>query len=225
MNYKSIAIDGPSGAGKSTLAKKLSEALGFLYVDTGAIYRTVALYVFEKGVSANDSLAVTALLDQISIDLCYGEDGLQRMLLDGRDVTEDIRRNEISKYASAISAIPAVRDFLLETQRQFARANNVIMDGRDIGTVVLPNADVKIFLTASSQARAARRWKELDERGNPTDYATVLSELVTRDRNDASRETAPLKAAEDAILVDTTGYTLKKSYDVLLSLIKEKLDS
>lgn len=223
MNYKKIAIDGPSGAGKSTLAKRLGEALGFLYVDTGAIYRTVGLYAFRNGVASTDAKGVTALLDRAVIELRYGEDGLQHMYLGGEDVTREIRRNEISKYASDISAIPGVRDFLLDMQRQFAHTHNVIMDGRDIGTVVLPDADIKIFLTATSEVRAARRWKELEERGSPTDYATVLSELQERDKNDRSRETAPLKAAQDAILVDTTGYTLQESYEALLTLIKERL--
>lgn len=224
MNYQSIAIDGPSGAGKSTLAKKLAEALGFLYVDTGAIYRTVGLYVFRSGTRPDDAEKVTALLPRISIDLRYGGDGLQHMYLNGEDVTGDIRRNEISKYASGVSAIPAVRAFLLEMQRQLARTNNVIMDGRDIGTVVLPDADVKIFLTATSEARAARRWKELEERGSPTDYATVLRELIQRDKNDSSRASAPLKAASDAVLVDTTGFTLRESFEVLLKTIREQLE-
>lgn len=224
MNVKSIAIDGPSGAGKSTLAKKLAEALGFLYVDTGAIYRTVGLFVCRNGVSSTDAEGVTALLDMLSIDLKYGGDGLQHMILNGEDVTVEIRRNEISKYASDVSAIPAVRAFLLEMQRQLARTNNVIMDGRDIGTVVLPDADVKIFLTATSEARAARRWKELEERGNPTGFATVLSDLVQRDENDSSRAAAPLRAADDAVWVDTTGYTLQESFEVLLKIIKERLE-
>jgi len=224
MNVKSIAIDGPSGAGKSTLAKKLAEALGFLYVDTGAIYRTVGLFVCRNGVSSTDAEGVTALLDMLSIDLKYGGDGLQHMILNGEDVTDEIRRNEISKYASDVSAIPAVRAFLLEMQRQLARTNNVIMDGRDIGTVVLPDADVKIFLTATSEARAARRWKELEERGNPTGFATVLSDLVQRDENDSSRAAAPLRAADDAVWVDTTGYTLQESFEVLLKIIKERLE-
>jgi len=224
MDFKSIAIDGPSGAGKSTLAMRLAQALGFLYVDTGAIYRTVGLYAFQKGVASTDADGVTALLSKISIDLRYGEDGLQHMYLGGGDVTEDIRRNEISKYASDVSAFPAVRIFLLDMQRQLARTHNVIMDGRDIGTVVLPDADVKIFLTATSEARAARRWKELEERGSPTGFATVLSDLVQRDTNDSSRVAAPLKAAEDAVLVDTTGYTLQESFEVLLELIRERLE-
>ena len=219
-----IAIDGFSSTGKSTLAKKLAEALGFLYVDTGAIYRTVGLFVCRNGVSSTDAEGVTALLDMFSIDLKYGGDGLQHMMLNGEDVTVEIRRNEISKYASDVSAIPAVRAFLLEMQRQLARTNNVIMDGRDIGTVVLPDADVKIFLTATSEARAARRWKELEERGNPTGFATVLSDLVQRDENDSSRAAAPLRAADDAVWVDTTGYTLQESFEVLLKIIKERLE-
>lgn len=223
MNYQSIAIDGPSGAGKSTLARRLAEALSFLYVDTGAIYRTVGLSAFQNGISSSDISEIETMLQNISIDLRYGKDGLQHMYLNGEDVTEAIRRNEISKYASDVSALPVVRNFLLEMQRQLARTHNVIMDGRDIGTVVLPNADIKIFLTATAEARAARRWKELEERGNPTGFASVLSDLNQRDLNDSSRAAAPLKQAEDAILVDTTGYTLEESFHVLLDLIRERL--
>ena len=223
MNYQSVAIDGPSGAGKSTLARRLAEALGFLYVDTGAIYRTVGLSTFRQGIDCADPGEIATMLKQISIDLRYGQDGLQHMYLNGEDVTEEIRRNEISKYASVVSAIPAVRSFLLDMQRQLAAMHHVVMDGRDIGTVVLPNADVKVFLTATAEARAARRWKELEERGNPTGFASVLSDLNERDLNDSSRAAAPLKQAEDAILVDTTGYTLGESFHVLLDLIRERL--
>jgi cytidylate kinase len=224
MNFRSIAIDGPSGAGKSTLAKRLAEALGFLYVDTGAIYRTVGLYVLQNGGEPPAAEHIPPLLGAIEIDLRYGEDGLQHMYLSGADVTEAIRRNEISRYASDVSAIPAVRAFLLDMQRQLARTHDVIMDGRDIGTVVLPDADVKIFLTASAEARAARRWKELEERGNPTGYSAVLRDLNQRDQNDSSRAAAPLKMAEDAVLVDTTGYTLQESFDALLEVIGERLE-
>lgn len=224
MDFKSIAIDGPSGAGKSTLAKRLSEALGFLYVDTGAIYRTVGLYALRSGVCPTDAAGVSILLNRISVDLRYGGDGLQHMYLGGEDVTEEIRRNEISRYASDVSAIPAVREFLLDMQRQLARTHNVIMDGRDIGTVVLPDADIKIFLTATSEARAARRWKELEERGSPIGYATVLSDLIRRDQNDSNRAAAPLRAAEEALVVDTTGYTLQESFEVLLGLIRGRLE-
>ena len=165
MEHKSIALDGPSGAGKSTLAKLLAKALGFLYVDTGAIYRTVGLAASRRGIPLEDARAVEAILPQLEIGMSYGDDGLQHMYLNGEDVTEAIRRNEVSRYASQVSAIPAVRTYLLEMQRKLAREHDVIMDGRDIGTVVLPQADLKIFLTATAQDRARRRYEELLERG------------------------------------------------------------
>lgn len=225
MSYKSVAVDGPSGAGKSTLAKMLAEALGYLYVDTGAIYRTVGLAARKRGISPRDQAAVSAMLPQLRIELRHGENGLQHMLLDGEDVTEDIRQHEISAYASGVSAIPEVRAFLLERQREMARTHNVIMDGRDIGTVVLPGADVKIFLTASPEDRARRRYEELVARGQQADYDTVYRDLLERDENDSSRAAAPLRQAEDAILVDTTGNSLEQSFDVLLATIREKLEA
>ncbi len=224
MKYKSIAVDGPSGAGKSTLARMLAQALGFLYVDTGAIYRTVALHILRSGAAPEDTAAVTALLGEISIDLKHGDDGLQHMYLGGEDVTQELRRNEISRCASGIAGIQAVRAFLLQMQRDMALRQNVIMDGRDIGTVVLPDADVKIFLTASPEARAKRRYAELLERGQSCDPDTVLSDIVERDRKDSSRTAAPLKQAEDAILVDTTGISLEQSLQVLLETIKERIN-
>lgn len=224
MKYKSIAIDGPSGAGKSTLAKLLAEELGFLYVDTGAIYRTVGLCAFRQGVEPTDAAAVTNLLGGIAVDLRYGDDGLQHMFLNGEDVTEEIRRHEISRYASAVSAIPAVRAFLLQMQRDMAERQNVVMDGRDIGTVVLPDADVKIFLTATPEDRAERRQAELLARGQACDFGTVLADIVERDRNDSSRAAAPLRMAEDAVLVDTTGNSLEQSFYGLLQVIKEKVE-
>lgn len=224
MKYVSIAVDGPSGAGKSTLARMLAESLGFLYVDTGAIYRTVALHILRSGILPQDRAAVTASLDKISVDLKHGDDGLQHMYLDGEDVTDEIRRNEISRCASAISGIQGVRDFLLQMQRDLAMRQDVIMDGRDIGTVVLPDADVKIFLTASPEARATRRHAELLARGQNCDYSIVLSDIIERDSNDSSRTAAPLKQAEDAILVDTTGITLEESLQVLLKTIKERMN-
>ena len=223
MEHKSIAIDGPSGAGKSTLAKRLAQELRFLYVDTGAIYRTVGLQAFRSGVMPTDRDKVVALLPGLDIGLSYGEDGLQRMTLNGEDVTDEIRKNVISRYASGVSAIPEVRDFLLELQRKLAREHDVIMDGRDIGTVVLPHANVKIFLTASSEDRARRRHLELLERGEDVDYATVLSDMMERDRQDAGRETAPLKQAPDAVLLDTTGNTLEESLNILMETVKERL--
>ena len=221
--HKSIAVDGPSGAGKSTLAKLLAKELGFLYVDTGAIYRTVGLKACREGVDPEDGAAVTALLPGLNIELKYGEDGLQHMYLDGEDVTGAIRRHEISRYASCVSAIPAVRDFLLERQRELARTHDVIMDGRDIGTVVLPRADVKIFLTASPEDRARRRYEELRQRGQEADYDTVLRDVIQRDERDTRRSAAPLRRAEDALLVDTTGNSLEESLGVLLDTIKERL--
>jgi len=225
MKHISIAIDGPSGAGKSTLAKQLAEALGYLYVDTGAIYRTVGLAVLRRGLMPSDRAQVSAILEQLTIESGYGEDGLQHMYLDGEDVTEEIRRHEVSGYASAVSAIPEVRAFLLDHQRRFAASNNVIMDGRDIGTVVLPDADVKIYLTASPETRAQRRYQELLERGQITDYETVLRDVVCRDEADMHRSVAPLRQAEDAILVDTTAYDLKESYELILKAIRERLQA
>lgn len=221
--HKSIAVDGPSGAGKSTLAKLLARKLGFLYVDTGAIYRTVGLRAYQAGVDPEDAQAVTALLDGLDIDMRYGEDGLQHMYLDGEDVTDAIRQHVISRYTSCVSAVPAVRAFLLDRQRALAREHDVIMDGRDIGTVVLPEADVKIFLTASPEDRARRRYDELRRRGQETDYDTVLRDIIQRDEHDTRRAAAPLRQAEDALLVDTTGNSLEESLDVLLDTIKERL--
>ena len=225
MEFYSVAIDGPSGAGKSTFAKRIAEELGFLYVDTGAIYRTVGLYAQKNDVDPHDGPAVTALLDSIKIEMRYGDDGLQRMYLNGEDVTTDIRQHVISAYASAVSAIPQVREFLLEMQRNFARTNHVVMDGRDIGTVVLPNAKVKIYLTAEPEDRARRRYEELIQRGQDADYDTVLKDLIQRDYNDSHRATAPLRQAEDAILLDTTGNTLEQSYELIMRTIKERLDA
>ena len=222
MNHKSIAIDGPSGAGKSTLAKLLARELGFLYVDTGAIYRTVGLGASRMNVCLEDARAVESILPQMKIEMGYGEDGLQHMYLNGEDVTEAIRRNEISRYASLVSAIPAVRDYLLDMQRRLARENDVIMDGRDFGTVVLPQADLKIFLTATAQARARRRYEELVERGQQVDQAQILREVMERDERDIHRQTAPLRQAEDAVAVDTTGNSLEESYRQLLEVVREK---
>ena len=222
-HYYAVAIDGPSGAGKSTLAKALAKELGFVYVDTGAIYRSVGYFAFQRGIEAGDSGAVEALLPEIHLEMVYGEDGLQHMILNGKDVTKEIRLPEISMYASKVSAIPAVRAFLLEMQRDMARKHSVIMDGRDIGTVVLPEADIKIFLTATAEDRAHRRFLELQERGTPQPYEKLLSEMRERDANDASRAAAPLRPAEDAVVLDTTGNTFQQSFDLLLRTIKERL--
>lgn len=223
MKYRSVAIDGPSGAGKSTMAKALAARLGYLYVDTGAIYRTLGLFALSRGVSPSDPEAVSALLPEAVITMDYAEDGLQHMYLGGEDVTGAIRTPEVSTAASKISAIPAVRAFLLEMQRDMARRSNVIMDGRDIGTVVLPRADVKIFLTASPEVRARRRHAELSAKGNTDSYETVLRDVMERDERDSNRSAAPLQQAEDALLFDTTDYSLEECVERLLQIVQEKM--
>ncbi len=219
----SVAVDGPSGAGKSTLAKAIAAELHILYVDTGAIYRTIGCYARRQGVDAADTQAVIALLPRIEIGMRYDENGLQHMLLHGEDVTREIRLPEMSLYASAVSAIPEVRSFLLEMQRDFARRSSVIMDGRDIGTVVLPDADVKIFLQADVEVRARRREKELIERGTPRPFEQVLAEMKERDYNDIHRAAAPLRPAEDAVVVDTSQLDFQQSKEKLLKIIREKV--
>lgn len=222
MNIKqyAVAIDGPSGAGKSTLARAAAERLGILYVDTGAIYRTIGLYVQRRGIDPKDTAAVLAALPDIRIGMDHDADGMQRMLLNGEDVTADIRLPEISMYASAVSAIQGVRDFLMEMQRSLARERSVIMDGRDIGTVVLPDADVKIFLYADVEVRAKRRELELRQRGTPKPYEEVLREMEERDYNDTHRAAAPLRAADDAIMVDTSSMDFDASLALLLDVIR-----
>ena len=222
MNTIRIAIDGPSGAGKSTLARAIAGKLGYLYVDTGAIYRTVGYYARGRGLDLKDGEAVAAALPEVTVEMAYGEDGLQHMLLNGEDVTEAIRLPEISLCASAVSAHPGVRAFLLEMQRKLAREHSVIMDGRDIGTVVLPDAEVKIFLTASPEARARRRCLELERRGTPQPYQEVLREIEERDRNDTNRSIAPLRQADDAVLLDTTALDFQESEAALLEIIRER---
>ena len=222
MKTISVAIDGPSGAGKSTLAKSIAAKLNYIYVDTGAIYRTIGYHVYTKGIDPKEETAVSAALPAIQVKLTYGEDGLQHMLLNGQDVTREIRLPEISMYASAVSAHPTVRAYLLEMQRQLARTNNVIMDGRDIGTVVLPDAEVKVFLTASAEERARRRCLELEQRGTPEPFEKVLSEIQERDWNDSHRATAPLRQAEDAVLLDTTELDFQQSEGALLQIILER---
>ncbi len=219
----SVAVDGPSGAGKSTLAKAAAAELHIIYVDTGAIYRTIGCYAHRQGVDAADTRAVIALLPRVKIEMRYDEQGLQHMLLHGEDVTQEIRLPEMSLYASAVSAIPEVRAFLLEMQRDFARRSSVIMDGRDIGTVVLPDADVKIFLQADVEVRARRREKELLERGTPRPFAQVLAEMKERDYNDTHRAAAPLRPAEDAIVVDTSALDFQQSKEMILKIIREKV--
>ena len=216
-----IAIDGPSGAGKSSLARSVAREIGFVYVDTGAIYRTVGWAALRR--SAEDAAAVAALLPEIRITMDYGEDGEQRMYLNGEDVSEKIRLPEISMAASRISALPEVRSFLLDMQRSLAEKNNVIMDGRDIGTVVLPHADVKIFLTASVEDRARRRYQELCQRGTAKDFEQLLREIEERDYNDTHRAVAPLRPAEDAVALDTTGNTFQQSLQQLLDIIRGRI--
>lgn len=219
--YK-IAIDGPGGAGKSTVAKAVAAALHITYVDTGALYRTIGLYVKNHETDPRDAAAVTALLPQIHIELTH-HDGVQCILLDGKDVGDSIRTQEIAMYASAVSAIPAVREFLLATQRDIAKKQSVIMDGRDIGTVVLPDADLKIYLTASAEERARRRCLELSERGTPEPYEAVLREINERDEQDMHRAIAPLREAADAVRLDTSALNFDESEQALLKLIQEKL--
>lgn len=223
MKYISVAVDGPSGAGKSTLARKAAAALGYLYVDTGAIYRTVALSAVRRGIDPADGVKIVPILGELDIRLEYAGDGLQHMYLNGEDVSQAIRVHEISQHASTVSAIPEVRAFLLELQRDLARKNNVIMDGRDIGTVVLPEAQVKIFLTASPESRAQRRHLELQQRGQDTDFDTVLRDIIRRDEQDTNRPIAPLRQAEDAVLLDTTHLDLEQSLQAILNIIKEKI--
>ena len=213
MSTIRVAVDGPSGAGKSTLARAAAAALGFLYVDTGAIYRTVGLSVRDRGVDPGDEAAVAEMLPPLRIELRYDGEGGQRMFLNGRDVSGEIRLPEISRYASAVSALPVVRAYLMETQRDLARKHDVIMDGRDIGTVVLPDAEVKVFLTASAQARAERRCRELEERGTPQPFEEVLRDIEDRDFRDTHREAAPLRRAEDAALLDTSALDFRQSLE------------
>ncbi len=218
----SIAIDGPSGAGKSTISRKAAEKFGFIYVDTGAIYRTIGLATKIRGVSLDDTAAVVALLPTLEIELKYNDAGEQHMYLDGNDVSRDIRLPEVSMLASKVSAIPEVRAFLVDMQRGMAEKYDVIMDGRDIGTVILPNADLKIFLTADVRDRAHRRYEELRAKGMEKPFDEVLAEMEKRDEQDTQRAAAPLKAADDAVLLDTSGNTLEESIDEVCRLISEK---
>jgi len=216
---KSIALDGPSGAGKSTLAKRTAEHFGFIYVDTGALYRCIGLFVFNNNVASRDKNGVIALLPKINLKMEYDGSGVQRMFLNSEDVTEAIRMPEISVYASDVSAMPEVRAFLLKMQRDMAVKYDVIMDGRDIGTVVLPDADLKIFITADADARAKRRFLELTEKGVETSFDEVKEAMITRDKNDSERDTAPLKAAEDAVILDTTELNFEESFDAICKLV------
>ena len=217
---RAIAIDGPAGAGKSSIAKILAKRMGYIYVDTGALYRAVGYFVVSRNISTTDSDAVVACLDSVDVQMKY-VDGQQRVFANGEDVTDKIRTPEISMAASNVSAIPKVREFLFDLQQDIAKNNNVVMDGRDIGTVVLPNADVKIFLTASPEERAKRRYKELIEKGQNAVFEDVLADVITRDHNDSTRATAPLKQADDAVLVDTSDLDFEQSVEALYKIAKE----
>lgn len=215
-----IAIDGPAGAGKSTAAKLISKELGFIYIDTGALYRSIGIAVLRKGLKTDDVNDVTAVLPEVSLTLEF-VDGEQHVFLNGEDVSRDIRLPEASMAASNVSAIPEVRSFLLDMQKKFARENNCLMDGRDIGTVILPDAQLKIFLTASPEVRADRRFRELTEKGTPVEYETLLEEIKQRDYNDSHRDVAPLKPAEDAVIVDTSDMTFDEVTSKIISLAKD----
>lgn len=217
-----VAIDGPAGAGKSTIARAAAAQLGFVYVDTGALYRTIGLAVCRRGIDGTDVPGILATLPEIQVGLTY-QDGAQHVLLDGEDVSDAIRTPQISTYASQVSSVPEVRAYLLDLQRDLARRQSVIMDGRDIGTVILPNAKVKIFLTASPEKRAARRCAELREKGQDVTVEGILADMERRDALDASRAVAPLKQAEDAALVDTSDLTLEQSIEAVLTVIRDKM--
>ncbi len=217
-----VAIDGPAGAGKSTIARTAAKNLGYIYVDTGALYRAVGVYSLRHGFDTKNADTVAATLPDIQVELKFLGD-IQHVFLNGEDVSEEIRTPDASMAASDVSAVPAVRQFLFDLQRDIAKQNNCIMDGRDIGTVVLPDAQVKIFLTASPEARAQRRYKELQEKGASDTYEAVLADLKQRDYNDSHRAVAPLKPAEDSVLVDTTALNLEKSVEKVISVIRNKM--
>lgn len=218
----SVAIDGPAGAGKSTISKKLAKKLGFIYVDTGALYRAIGLKFLRQGLDTKLECDIPAILETVQVDIKF-VDGEQRVFLNGEDVSSLIRTPDASMMASAVSAKPPVREFLLEMQRKLARENNVIMDGRDIGTVVLPDATVKIFLTAAVETRANRRYLELKERGSTATFEEVLEDMKVRDYNDSNRPIAPLKPAENSVIVDTSAFSFEQSVDALYNIIKEKM--
>ena len=220
--FVSVAIDGPAGAGKSTMAKRVAKELGYLYVDTGAIYRTVGYHMWLMGIGPKDADGIRRCLDDVNIEIRHLDDGVQHMILNGQDVTGEIRTPEMSRYASGVSAQKCVRDYLLDMQRKFARKHNVVMDGRDIGTVVLPNAQVKIFLTASPEERAKRRFEELTAKGETVHYEEVLKDMKARDKQDTERAIAPLRAAPDAVKLDTSGNTIEQSVEQILSIVRGK---
>ena len=223
MKVINVAIDGPAGAGKSTISRKAAAELGYIYIDTGALYRTVGLNALRLGVDIqNDDEVIATLTDELKVELKF-IDGEQRMFLNDEDVSSEIRTPEASMAASRVSAVPKVRQYLFDLQKNLAKNNNCIMDGRDIGTVVLPDADVKIFLTASPEARAERRYKELLEKGMEASYEDVLADMIKRDYDDSHRAIAPLKQADDAILCDTSGNDLQQSIDLIINTIKENI--
>ena len=217
-----VAIDGPAGAGKSTVARAAAQKLGYIYVDTGALYRAIGVYCLRNSIVTTDADAVGAILADVTVELKF-IDGVQHVFLNGDDVSVEIRLPEASMAASNVSAIPAVRAFLFDLQRNIAASNNCLMDGRDIGTVVLPDAQVKIFLTADPEERAMRRFKELKEKGSNVTFEEVLEDLKVRDYNDSHREIAPLKPAEDSVIVNTTGMTLEESIDTIVKTVEEKI--
>lgn len=218
----SVAIDGPSGAGKSSIARTVSEKYGFVYVDTGAIYRTIGLAAYLRGIDTKSKAEVLPMLEDLRIDLSYSPDGEQRMSLDGRDVSAEIRLPHISLCTSDVSAMQEVRDFLTDMQRDIAKKHDVIMDGRDIGTVILPNAEVKIFLTASAEARAERRLMQLLQKGTQASFEEVVADMKKRDEQDTRREASPLVAAEDAVILDTSDMTLDESIAAVCKIISDK---
>ncbi|MBC5723926.1 (d)CMP kinase [Agathobaculum sp. NSJ-28] len=223
MEYISVAIDGPSGAGKSTVARAVAARMGYVYVDTGAMYRAIGLAVYRRGIAGEDTAGIIASLPTVDISLAY-QDGMQHVLLNGEDVSEAIRTPEISQYASKVSAVPEVRRFLLDVQRDMAKNSNILMDGRDIGTVILPDAPVKIFLTASAKTRAERRYRELKEKGQQVTLEGVLADIQARDRQDTTRAVAPLRQADDAVLLDTSALDLEQSIAAVLRIIREKTE-
>ena len=223
MEYISVAIDGPSGAGKSTVARAVAARMGYVYVDTGAMYRAIGLAVYRRGIAGEDTAGIIASLPTVDISLAY-QDGMQHVLLNGEDGSEAIRTPEISQYASKVSAVPEVRRFLLDVQRDMAKNSNILMDGRDIGTVILPDAPVKIFLTASAKTRAERRYRELKEKGQQVTLEGVLADIRARDRQDTTRAVAPLRQADDAVLLDTSALDLEQSIAAVLRIIREKTE-
>ena len=223
MKHYSIAIDGPAGAGKSTMAKRLAQALGYVYVDTGAIYRTVGYHMNLMGIGPKDADGIKRLIGDVNLDITYDGQGTQHMILNGADVSDEIRTPEMSMIASTISAHKVVRDFLLDTQRDLAKAYDVVMDGRDIGTVVLPDADLKIYLTAAPEVRAQRRIAQYREQGQKVDEKKILAEIIQRDEQDMNRPIAPLRRAEDAVLVDTSYLNVEETIARLLEIAAKRL--